>query len=72
MARPALRDQERAALACGDVPEGGGVDQAHPLGQGVDAERGPGQVQEGEGGQHRHLDPVVGAQQLDAALGHQG
>ena len=51
--------------------ERGGVDETDPLGQRVDAECRPGQVQEGERRDDRDLDPVVGAQQLDGALGHE-
>ena len=68
---PALGHQERTALPGQGRPEGAGVGQAHPLGQGVDTQRHPGQVQEGEGRQSGHRDPAVGPQQLDGALGHQ-
>ena len=71
MARPALGDQERATLARHRGSEGTGVHQAHPFGQRIDTEDGPGQVQEGEGGVQGHLHPVVGAQEVDRALGHQ-
>ena len=57
---------------CRHVPEGCGVHQPHARGQGVDAERRPGQVQEREGGQHGHRRPGRRPEQLDAALGHQG
>ncbi len=69
--RPALGHQERTALVRRHGLERAGVDQPHPLGERVDAERRPGQVQEGECRQDGHLDPAVGTQQVDAPLGHQ-
>ena len=71
VARPALGHQEGATLAPDHGAGGTGVDEPHPFGQGVDTQRDPGQVQEGEGGTGGHLNPAVSPQQVDAALGHQ-
>ncbi len=52
--------------------EGSGIEQAHPVGERVDAQCGPGQVEEGQRRQDGHLDPGVGPQEVDGALGHEG
>ena len=71
LARPALGDQERAALAHGRRSEHTGIDETDSFGQRVDAECRPGQVQEGERGDNRDPDAAVAAQQLHAPFGHE-
>ena len=69
--RPALGHEERATLALRHGAGDAGVDEAHPCGQGIDPQRHPGQVQEGEGRAGGHFHPAVGPQQVDGALGDQ-
>ena len=71
MARPALRHQEGPAFGAGHAGEVGRVHEPDARGERVDAERGPGQIEEGEGGHDRDLGARVGAQELDGALGHE-
>ena len=71
LARPALRNEERALLGRHHRAEHACIDEADPCGQRVDAEGRPGQVQEGQRRQERHLDTVVSTQQLDAAFSHE-
>ena len=53
--RPALGDEHRAAFAGRLLREPGPVDEAHPGRQWVHPEALPGQVEEGEGGNHGDL-----------------
>ena len=69
---PGLCDEEGSALPLSHLLEVGGVDQADAPGQRVDAQRGPGQIEERERGDERDVDPFVGAQELHRALGHAG
>ena len=58
-------DQQRAVLAAGGAGELVTVDEAHAGFDGIDAEAGPGDVEERQRRQHVACDPLVGAQQLD-------
>ena len=69
--RPALGDEQRAALAGRLSLELGPVDQPDAGRDRVDAEPRPGEVEEGEGRDDRDVHPRVGPQQLDGALGDQ-
>ena len=68
----ALGDEQRTTLPRRLDGEAVAVDDPHADGDGVDAEAHPGQVEERQRRQHLDLDPVVGEEQLDGVLGHQG
>ena len=65
---PALAD-ERGLARAGERRR---VDQTNTLGQGVEAQAGPGQVEERQRGDDVHLHSVVGPQQHHGPLRHEG
>ena len=69
--RVALGDEQRAPLPRRLHGEAVAVDDPHAGGQGVEAETHPRQVEERQGRHHHRVDPLVGQQQLDGALGNQ-
>ncbi len=70
--RVALGDEQWPPLPRGVHREAMPVDHPHPRGDGIDPETDPGQVEEGQSGQHLDVDPVVGQQQLDGVLRDEG
>ena len=58
--RVALGHQQRPALAGGVDPEPLAVDHPHAAGDRIDAQAGPGQVEERQGRHHLDLEVVVG------------
>ena len=67
----ALAHQQRTGRARCLGREALAVDQAHPGRQRIDAEAGPGEVEEREGGLDPHLHPALAPQQFDRPFGHQ-